>query len=1768
MANSLADFLHSYSLRVFDNLPVPQLTVTGEGTAGTTSYEYKATFKTLVGESLPSAVATLATGNATLTGFNKNKLSVLEIPEATTKVRYWKNAWTYFSQTPRENSTGYDLGDYMVTSSNNLVRFQCTTAGTSASSDPGSWPTTLGNTKVDGTVVWTAVTNKNDTWVLLGEVDPDPGQLYDTGQATTSATIPTTDTSGRPGVIAILPKPGTMIQRAERIDTMSLFSQMVQDGFDLIHKSGDVISGCSEYQIDGNLWGFTSGKIYFLGRFIDVPAGQVTLTGSGEEKVGITITPLYVTADDDYVWRCGEDEGVAGEYANTGPDVLYFQFAWVKDNDAQVTIKEFVGGVPKTVTLSPERTELDRMLARRTMAVSGSFCVENFPYQVIDHPTNDNKLMLKVGAGYAFPNGFEVKTAGTRDIEFDKARDVESVNNSGTDVFNIRGAVNEWSYWEADTVVAADTIRVPSILNGYRYKCTSRAGDFESGSTEPVWPETPGATVVDNDLTWTCLGDDYDLNTLALTVQIGSGNEHTLTFVANNLTAAQVVSAIEAEFNAYPTSGEPDLVNGVNAESILQLYAASGKSLTLSGTALAQLGWASGTTLPEGTRVYEINDNFVKTVTDMNYKIEEVVQITHNGTTHKDLLGTNIVSILGASTRSADAHDSKWDYTENIDWVKDGNYISFDGVGGSEPGSGSTYYVKCQRNYNATKGARHLVRVIDAKVVKSGEDSADNLTFTDATSITRVNGGTVVVPTGTPTDVVRILRVNNSPGQSTSQYTAYSLNKNSGALTHETSQVDWSDAGTPGQTGDGQPANSATYYVSYEFWHHFTEGDYVCADSYDDYPEIEMAPNGTWYLRDCIDFRTAGTLPLHGEDPTFDYEFYLARVDKLTLDDAGNFQLLTGAPAVNPPTPPDQNSTLALAVLRINPYTYSVSDVSCVSVEPLRITQKGIQRLQERIERLEYWQTVNDLESEAEGNVPEGADTQGIFTDALTGFGRMDLSFDRGGITHTAALDRRERCILLPASQDREILTVDEANSTHVRRAGNSIMLDYLPEVIINQDKAGIWVNGASDFVYENYYGHLQISPETDVFIDEEQLPQVNVDFDGQFGQLISGINAATANAINWGNWIVTDVGGSSSWMGDGGTSFTIAAPSGAGLWVSSGTTVTTETRSGTRTTLIPGAVTRETISGISDLSLQGFMRTKNADGSDFEIQLDMVGLMPNVDHACTINGIPVDLTYDSTPVSHAGAQGTHTYSGKTTCLTSNTGALTAKFVMPSGILTGNANIKVFYYNDPDISLASASFYSAGFREQKQDTAIGIPSVSSTSSVVSESRTTVEQWASVTNTSEPLAQTFFLNSFDYISAVGLFFKSKSSTLGYRVELRNVINGYPGPDVYAVKHLASSDITVSDDATSETVFTFENVLGYRPSEHWCFVGIPDQSNTDYNLWTSELGTVDVTTGQRITTQHPNGGSLFHSENNVTWDPWTKRDLKFKIYKSNFENDCQIVFDNLTGVEASRLVLAFDQFVAPGTNVKWSYSVDGGTKWKAFNPYIDQNLEDIIEQIKLRIDVTSTGGSYEIIDQYVGIILLYHDSSANYIGRNEYFTDPLLFPNTISASAYVDADNVNSGTGTLVKCLATVDDGVSWFIIPIKEGYTPVAADDPYYVFNFQTPDEATITNATNASPIVVTSAGHGFTNGMVVTVSAVGGNTNANSDWVVTNAATDTFELYTTAGVASSGNSAYTSGGTVTLKEFSQLRGRFELSTSNRARTPRVKKISFLASQVA
>jgi hypothetical protein len=67
------------------------------------------------------------------------------------------------------------------------------------------------------------------------------------------------------------------------------------------------------------------------------------------------------------------------------------------------------------------------------------------------------------------------------------------------------------SAWVADTVYAVGALVKPIsyTAGGPFYFCSGSAGDQKShATTEPVWPTTIGATIVDDQLTWTCI--DYN----------------------------------------------------------------------------------------------------------------------------------------------------------------------------------------------------------------------------------------------------------------------------------------------------------------------------------------------------------------------------------------------------------------------------------------------------------------------------------------------------------------------------------------------------------------------------------------------------------------------------------------------------------------------------------------------------------------------------------------------------------------------------------------------------------------------------------------------------------------------------------------------------------------------------------------------------------------------------------------------------------------------------------------------------------------------------------------------------------------------------------------------------------------------------------------------------------------------------------------------------------------------------------------------------------
>jgi len=154
---------------------------------------------------------------------------------------------------------------------------------------------------------------------------------------------------------------------------------------------------------------------------------------------------------------------------------------------------------------------------------------------------------------------------------------------------------------------------------------------------------------------------------------------------------------------------------------------------------------------------------------------------------------------------------------------------------------------------------------------------------------------------------------------------------------------------------------------------------------------------------------------------------------------------------------------------------------------------------------------------------------------------------------------------------------------------------------------------------------------------------------------------------------------------------------------------------------------------------------------------------------------------------------------------------------------------------------------------------------------------------------DPLAQTFFTYGVKggcFITAISIFFQSKDNSIPVTIQIREVTNGYPSEFLvseYANVSLAPASVFTSGNASLPTKFTFVRPIYLPENKEFCFVLLANSNS--YNLWTSEFGKQSVETG-KIIFEQPYIGTMFKSENNITWTAEQTEDIKFIIHKATF------------------------------------------------------------------------------------------------------------------------------------------------------------------------------------------------------------------------------------------------------------------------------------------
>ena len=120
---------------------------------------------------------------------------------------------------------------------------------------------------------------------------------------------------------------------------------------------------------------------------------------------------------------------------------------------------------------------------------------------------------------------------------------------------------------------------------------------------------------------------------------------------------------------------------------------------------------------------------------------------------------------------------------------------------------------------------------------------------------------------------------------------------------------------------------------------------------------------------------------------------------------------------------------------------------------------------------------------------------------------------------------------------------------------------------------------------------------------------------------------------------------------------------------------------------------------------------------------------------------------------------------------------------------------------------------------------------------------------------DPLAQSFLCEASGgmMITSIDLFFQAKSTHMPVSVEIRNMVNGYPGQTVlpFSVKTLNPDAVNLSGDGSAATTFTFDSPVFINDNEEFCFV-VYSNSN-DYECFISRMGEPDLITGETISGQ---------------------------------------------------------------------------------------------------------------------------------------------------------------------------------------------------------------------------------------------------------------------------------------------------------------------------
>ena len=1249
------------------------------------------------------------------------------------------------------------------------------------------------------------------------------------------------------------------------------------------------VAGASFNSI-GNGYGVRCGDgiIFHKGHFIrfedDLTVVSKYSTTPSDIVVGFKTRENIVTSDADNSLLDNANgfnnfNAPGADRVNLVPVLAALTLEEAKEDTNFFALQEYQNGSVIRRKLTSQYNEIEKFIEKRTAESDGNFTIKRFPITVENTKTaNSANLSCVIGPGISYVEGKRVEIVDNYTIDFERATDTDTVEN--------QDIVANYGHY----------ILVTNFAGVFNHKINSSIDLKNSG----------GTTIGTANVRSVTRENDTQFRIYLFNIQMTSGNKFDSVDSVNYNSgegSADVVlnSANTAEIQDFSFKKTVFPV-GKNAIEGFDLTGADYNFRTVDDTGTIAVAGSIGTLQITLTG----DDTWPYSVGALNEDEKSDFIVVADGTvspyTPGDLLpvsDSNATINIDSSTQATITFDANTSPVSNMDVVA---------------------YYKAKKNVNAvnTKELETIYVKIDVDTHANGNTGIYSLGVPDAYSIEGIwAGGTYDEGN---TDVTEHFRL--FVNQKDTFYGLSYISKKKG--------YDVAD-------GDKFLVKAKVFRQTNADNTFFTVDSYPVDDSTtilpsnkirtEDIPLYEDESGQTIYLRDSIDFRphtanTAvfsantssatenpastigfGSSELHfiapNESLEITYSYYLGRIDRLIINEKGEFNIVKGRSSNNPVVPEESSKAMSLATITVNPYpSLPVGEanrknrpeysVSLNRINNRGYTKKDIEKLESRIGNLEKYTLLTLLERSAADLSIKDENGLEKFKSAILvdNFDNLSVA-DIESVEFSSAIDTSYKEIT-PSFRSYP-LDLDVVTSNTVTTSSNVTTLQSTSEKIIEQSRAT-----RKRTITPNswrFNGAARIYPNTDSIADVITPPDFN------FSQDIPGALARYSAKINQS--IPLQTVSSDNIQGNTSSLVTLLGNRDVTARITSNII-----NNVVRDLEIGGKQNEEPLGDfVTNINFTPYIKSR-------EIEVTVSGLKPSTKFYFYFDRVDVNEYVASARLTGGEVIREESFGTNGYVESDSDGIVYAVFRIPEEtFFVGTRKLEIFdqpSYSNVTIatSYADATYHSfnVGKRSSNLTASTRMPSNNFSSGI---SRGTGSIYGdnqyllplTIRNRYfDPLSQTFIIDPDEsddthiHINRIDLYFASKSSTNGCKVEIREVENGYPTGDLipFSSVYLSSDDIAVdSTDATTATTISFEYPIALKTGLEYAVTILPDANDPSYSIWTSRNGEADVV-DNTVVFEDTNAGTLFTSSNTKAWSGYKDESLKFSIYRSKFSS----------------------------------------------------------------------------------------------------------------------------------------------------------------------------------------------------------------------------------------------------------------------------------------